>query len=138
MREYNVFTWIQVLALFGIMLAVYLLWEQFSPTTYQLCNINSVVNCNAVISGPVSKTFGLPTPLFGLVGYIVMFVAATSRWRKTLLGVATGGLAFCAWIAYQELYILHVICPVCICCQLIMLTVFTLALFVQRSHPVWK
>lgn len=125
------YKYIKILSIIGILLAVYLLWEQVFRSSFQPCNINSFINCNAVISGEVSKTFGLPTPLYGLIGYIVIFFAATFQKNKLLLGMAAFGLVFCLWIAYQELFILHVICPVCIGCQLIMITVFILSLIIS-------
>lgn len=118
---------IKALAIVGIILALFLLWEQIFRPSFQPCNINATINCDAVISGALAKTFGIPTPLYGLIGYIVIFFAAVFKNKKLLLGMTTFGLLFCLWIAYQELILLRVICPVCIACQLIMISVFTLS-----------
>jgi uncharacterized membrane protein len=91
------------------------------------------VNCDAIISGAVAKTFGLPTPLYGLIGYIVIFFSSMFKKRRLLMGMATFGLLFCLWIAYKELFQLHTICPVCIGCQLIMITVFILSIIVNKK-----
>lgn len=123
---------IQILALVGILLALYLLFEQITHSPFQPCNINSFVNCNAIISGGVSKTFGIPTPLIGLTGYLVILLASLTRRKKLLLSMATFGLFFCLWIAYQELFLLHVICPVCILCQLDMISVFILSILLLK------
>jgi uncharacterized membrane protein len=89
-----------------------------------------------MISGSVSKTLGIPTPLYGLIGYICIFIAAILKKKRTILGFATFGLLFCLWIAYQELFLLHVICPVCILCQLIMISVFSLAtILIFKNRP---
>lgn len=125
MKVYNI---IKALSVLGIVLAIYLLWQQLYTPAFQPCKINSVVNCDAVISGPVAKTLGIPTPLYGLVGYIVIFLAAALKKNKLILGVATFGLFFCLRIAYIELIELRVVCPVCIACQIIMITVFILGL----------
>lgn len=130
---------IKILALMGITLAVYLLWEQITQSPFRPCNINSTINCNAIISGPVAKTFGIPTPLYGLIGYIVIFFAAIFQKKKLLLGMASFGLIFCLSIAYIELVQLRVICPVCIGCQIIMISVFTLAVITnKRKREVEK
>ena len=129
----SIYFYIKILSSIGVLLAIYLLWEQIFQPDFQPCNINSTVNCDAIISGAVAKTLGIPTPLYGLIGYIIIFFSAVFRKKKLLLGMATFGLAFCLWIAYVELFQLHVICPVCIGCQLIMLTVFTLAIKVNKS-----
>ena len=136
MNRNNFFPYIKILSLVGVLLAVYLLWEQIFHPSFQPCNINSSVNCNAIISGSVSKTLGLPTPLFGLIGYIVIFFAAVTRRKKLLLGMATFGLLFCLWIAYRELFLLHVVCPVCIGCQIIMIAVFILGLIIIRAKKI--
>lgn len=125
--------WVTALAAFGIVLAIYLLWEQFFHPTFQPCNINSAINCNAIISGAVSKTLGVPTPLIGLTGYIIILISSLLKMRKLLFGMATFGLVFCAWIAYQELVLLRVICPVCILCQVTMLSIFVLSVILLRK-----
>lgn len=121
------------LSIFGILLAIYLLVEQGTRSSFQPCNINSVVNCNAIISGTVAKTLGVPTPLYGLIGYIIILFSAILHKKKLLLGMATFGLLFCLWIAYQELFLLHVICPVCLLCQLTMLGIFSLSLILNKK-----
>ena len=133
MSKDKIYLYIKALSLTGILLAVYLLWEQIFRPPFAPCNINDTINCNAIISGSVSKTLGLPTPLYGLIGYIVIFLAAVFHYKKLLLGTAIFGLIFCLWIAYQELFLLHVTCPVCIGCQLIMITVFSFALVVNKA-----
>lgn len=132
MRE-KLFFWVKVLALIGIGLALFLLWEQFFHPAFQPCNINETVNCNAVISGAVAKTLGIPTPLIGLIGYIVIFFATLKKNAKLVLGMATFGLLFCLYIAFRELFQLHVICPVCVACQIDMITVFILGIILVRK-----
>jgi len=127
------FNWIKILAGLGIFLALFLLWEQIFRPSFQPCNINATVNCDAVISGEVSKTLGIPTPLIGLVGYIIILFAAFKKNAKLVLGMAAFGLAFCLYIAYRELFQLHVICPVCVLCQLDMITVFILGIILNRK-----
>src|SRR3989344_842496 len=116
----------------GLGLSIYLLWQQWARPAWQPCNISATVNCDAIVSGPVSKTFGIPTPLFGFLGYIVILASVIHRQKKLLLGMATFGLLFCGWIGYREIFELKVICPVCIGCQLIMFSIFSLAVYWWR------
>jgi uncharacterized membrane protein len=132
------FGWVKALAVIGIGLALFLLWERYFTPSFQPCNINSTVNCNAVISGEVSNTLGIPTPIIGLVGYIVILAAALMKKAKLVLGMAAFGLAFCLYIAYRELFQLHVVCPVCILCQLDMITVFILGILLSSKAKVTK
>jgi uncharacterized membrane protein len=133
MVKNKIYSYIKILSAAGILLAVYILWEQIFHPAFQVCNINALVNCDAIISGEVSKTLGLPTPIYGLIGYIVILLAGIFHRKKLLLGMALFGLIFCLWIGYQELFLLHVICPVCIGCQLIMITIFSLALIINKA-----
>lgn len=132
MKNQNLFFAVKALSLVGIILSLYLLWQQFFTPSFQPCTINATVNCDAIISGAVAKTLGIPTPLYGLIGYIVIFFAAVFKRKNLLFAMATFGLAFCLWIAYQEFFELQVICPVCILCQTVMLTVFTLSVIIKR------
>jgi uncharacterized membrane protein len=132
------FGWVKILAVIGIGLALFLLWERYFTPSFQPCNINSTVNCNAVISGEVSNTLGIPTPIIGLAGYIVILAAAFMKKAKLVLGMATFGLLFCLYIAYRELFQLHVVCPVCILCQLDMITVFILGILLSSKAKLSK
>lgn len=124
---------IKVLSITGIGLAVYLLYQQIFQPTFKPCSINATINCDAIISGEVAKTFGIPTPLYGLIGYTVIFISAIFKKKKLLISMASFGLAFCLWIAYLELIILRVICPICIICQVIMISIFSLAIMVLKK-----
>lgn len=130
------FSWIKILAVIGIGLALFLLWERYFQPSFQPCNINSTINCDAVISGEVANTLGIPTPIIGLVGYIIILFAAFRKNAKLVLGMAVFGLSFCLYIAFRELFQLRVICPVCILCQLDMITVFILGLLLVKKNPI--
>jgi len=127
------FKWVKILAGIGIFLALFLLWERYFRPSFQPCNINATVNCDAVIWGEVSNTLGIPTPLIGLLGYLVILFAAFKRSARWVLGMSAFGLAFCLYIAYRELFQLHVVCPICILCQLDMITVFILGILLTRK-----
>lgn len=129
----KIYKWVKLLALIGIGLALFLLWERFFEPSFQPCNINATINCDAVIKGEVANTFGVPTPLIGLIGYVIILISAIKRSPKVLLAMATFGLTFCLYIFYREIFELKVICPVCILCQLDMITVFILGVILNRN-----
>ncbi len=132
MKE-KLFFWIKILGLAGVILAAYLLWEQAHPSNVPFCTVSSTINCNAVISGEVSKMLGIPTPLIGLAGYIVILFGVFRRKTKLILGAAAFGLAFCLYVGGIEILILHVVCPVCILCLTDMVVLFTLSVFLNRK-----
>lgn len=133
MNTKKLYGYIKILASIGLLLSVYLMWQQLFRPAFQPCYVNSFINCDAVISGPVAKTFGIPTPLYGLVGYIVILIASLIQHKKLLLTMVSFGLAFCLYLGYVELFQLRVICPVCISCQLIMIAIFCIALIIHRK-----
>lgn len=132
MDKLKIYFWVKVLAVIGLVLGTYLMWEQVSRPAWQPCNINATVNCDAVVSGAVSKTLGIPTPLYGLVGYTLILIGAFTKNKKLILGMASFGLLFCMYIAYRELFQLHVVCPVCIGCQIDMIITFILAIMLTK------
>lgn len=115
------------------MLGTYLMYEQITKPAWTPCTINAVVNCDAVIKGEVSKTLGIPTPIYGLVGYALILLGAIWKSRKLVMSMAAFGLVFCMYIAYVELVMLKVICPVCIGCQVDMIISFVLALMLKKE-----
>jgi uncharacterized membrane protein len=125
--------WVKALSIIGIILAVYLLTEQFLQRPVRPCTINATINCDAIVSGAVSKTLGLPTPLYGLIGYVVVFISAVKQKSKSVFAMSSFGLAFCLRIAIIELFQLHVVCPVCLMCQTIMIVVFILAILLMQK-----
>lgn len=129
----KLFLWVKIFSLIGILLACYLLFEQYTQPEYPPCTINANINCDAIISGAVAKTFGVPTPLYGLIGYIAIFLSAYYKSKKLLLVIATFGLLFCGWIGYREIFELKVICPICLICQSVMITIFSLSLILRNK-----
>ncbi len=136
MSNIKLYFWIKVLAIFGLMLGSYLMYEQITMPAWTPCTINATVNCDAVIKGEVSKTLGIPTPIYGLVGYAMILLGAITKSKKLVLSMAAFGLVFCMYIAYVELFMLHVICPVCIGCQVDMIISFILALMLKKSSDI--
>lgn len=132
MDKVKLYFWIKVLAIFGLILGSYLMYEQITRPAWTPCTINAVVNCDAVIKGEVSKTLGIPTPIYGLIGYALILYGAIVKNKKLILSMAAFGLVFCMYIAYVELFMLHVICPVCIGCQVDMIIAFVLALMLNK------
>ncbi len=133
MNNQKWFLAVKILAIVGISLAVYLLWQQNFRTEFQPCYVNSTINCEAIISGAVAKMLGIPTPLFGLIGYTIILISAFLKKTKLMVGMATFGLLFCLWIGYRELFELKVVCPVCILCQTVMISIFIISVIVSRS-----
>lgn len=124
---------VSMLSVVGILLASYLLYSYLYRPSFQPCSINSSINCDAVIKGPVSTFLGLPTALYGLIGYVVILTSSLLRRKKLLFGVSLFGTIFCLRITFIEVFILKVICPVCLICQIIMITILILSLKLLKT-----
>ncbi len=123
------------LSVFGVLLASYLFYNFIFQPKVRLCTISQNVNCDAVISGEVSKTLGVPTSLYGLIGYIIILFGAVKNKFKLVLGMALFGTLFCLRITYIELFQLKVYCPVCLMCQFTMLGILGLSIY-QKMQKV--
>lgn len=128
LKKESIWKILAVLSVIGIILAIYLFYNFLAKPAVESCYINSVVNCDAVTKGVLSTIFGIPVSLVGLLGYLVIFTCTVLRNKKLLLAMATFGLLFCLSITFQEIFVVKVICPVCLTCQLVMLLVFLLGL----------
>lgn len=121
------------LSILGILLATYLFYNFLTKPLFESCYLNSHINCDAVTKGSLSTLFGIPVSLIGLTGYIVILLSSIFRKKLLVLGMSAFGMVFCLSITVQELFILKVICPVCLTCQLVMLIVFALAIYLNLN-----
>ena len=119
---------ITALSLIGIVLGSYLFYNYLSPSPFTLCDVNSTINCDAVTKGPLAEFMGVPVSLVGLIGYALILVSSIIKNKKLLLFMTTFGMVFCLRLTYLEIFSLKVFCPVCGLCQLVMLTLFIIAL----------
>lgn len=124
----------QVLATIGIGLAIYLFYSYLSPQPPTLCEINATVNCDAVTKGPLAEWFGVPVSLVGLIGYVTILYSTVRKNLKLFLAMVTFGMLFCLRLTFLEIFVEHVLCPVCVMCQLIMATLFGLGIWRGLSN----
>lgn len=125
---------IRFLSVFGIGLASYLYINYLTQPVVRICTISSRVNCDAVISGEVSTTLGVPTSLYGLIGYVAILIFSLLNKKKWVFGVSLFGTLFCLRITFIEVFILKVYCPVCALCQLDMLALLILSFYNMRQE----
>ena len=127
-----------ILSLVGIALASYIIYVQiFNPPT-TLCYFNEKVNCNAVFFGVSSKVLGVPTPLYGLAGYIMILIASLFKKAKISFGAATFGFLFCLRLILIEIFQLGEYCPVCMLCQTLMISIMVSSYLLIRNSAIKK
>jgi len=99
--------------------------------------------CETVQTSRWAVFLGLPVALYGVVGYLLIFVVAVvalrpaalaeRRWNALLAGLSTIGVLFTAWLTYLELFVIHAICRWCVGSAVIITATWIVALLSLRS-----
>ncbi len=132
MSNKTVFSIIIALSILGIGFASYLLYQYYAPPHESLCYVNSYINCDASTKGPLANTLGIPTGLYGLLGYLFILIAAFKYSKKAVLGFSLFGTLFCLRITIIEIFYLKAICPICLACQINMIVLLLLTLYLFK------
>ncbi|MFH8367095.1 vitamin K epoxide reductase family protein [Streptomyces sp. NPDC018031] len=92
--------------------------EIFTPG----CSLNPIVSCGNIMESDQAQAFGFPNPMMGLVAYGIVICVGMSllagarfpRWYwLTFNAGCLFGVAFCAWLQYQSLYVIGSLCLWC-------------------------
>lgn len=110
-----------VLALIGVLIAAYMSAYKFGLIGSLICGSGG---CNTVQNSPWAVFAGIPVPVIGLIGYLLMFITALlglqpgleddRRISIVLLAGATIGAVFSAYLTYLEAAVIHAWCRWCI------------------------
>lgn len=148
-----------ILALLGVMVSAYALWQHYAPLGAAFCNLGETFSCDLVNKSAFSEVFGIPVALIGIIGYIgigALAVAAYSIVSPSLLegeregvgkastlhavlpwllATSLAGLAFSLYLTYVELFVIGAICILCVISQALILGITVLVAFAwQRSR----
>lgn len=127
-----------VLSIIGTIIAIYVT-QSFLRKTSIIC-VNS--GCETVRKSPLSYIFGIPVPMFGLIGYT--FIAILSFLRTTMdrkiflniiLGISIFGICFTSWFTYTEIFLIKGICTWCVISAVNMWIIFFLTM---KSYLLFK
>jgi uncharacterized membrane protein len=110
-----------VLALVGVLIAAYMSAYKFGLIGSLMCGSGG---CNTVQNSPWAVFAGIPVPVIGLVGYLLLFGTALAalqprfeddrRISIILLAGAMIGAVFSAYLTYLEAAVIHAWCRWCI------------------------
>lgn len=128
---------VAVLSLAGVFLSAYLVLHRMGfYGGGLLCGAGG--GCDLVQASRWAVFLGIPVAGWGLGWYASVFLAslvtaherfADARWPdRTLLVLATGGLAFTAYLTGLELFVIGAICRWCVASALLVLAIFALTL----------
>ena len=130
-----------ILSIAGVVMAVYVL-QSFIRQSGIICLTGS--GCEMVRKSPISYPFGIPVPVFGLVGYagltILSFLKTikqstinNQQLTKIMLGIAIFGISFVTWFTYMELFVIKGICMWCAISAVNMYIIFGLLMFSKKQ-----
>jgi uncharacterized membrane protein len=119
-----------VLSLAGLIMGVYVL-QSFLRQSSIICLTGG--GCEAVRKSTFAYPFGVPVPLFGVIGYTAMMIMSflrttinDKRLLNGILGVSIFGICFVTWFTYTEIFIIKGICMWCAISAVNMYIIFTL------------
>lgn len=131
---------IVVLTLIGLGLAGYLTYVHVNvytnPAFQSSCNINKSFNCETVALSSYAVMAGLPTSVWGLIGYVFLLIVSLLGWRRSgkgaspLHGMLTLLTACCmvagVFFAYISFKHINSLCIYCMGTYFINIVVFVL------------
>jgi len=131
---------IAILALVGLFVALYLWLHALGFGGAIKCGASG--GCEVVQTSQWATFLGLPVAFYGVVGYFVVLIVALAglrpaaladrKWNVMLVGLATVGILFTAYLTYVELFVIHAICRWCIGSALIITLIWIVALAAFR------
>ena len=134
---------IALLALVGLFVALYLWLHALGFGGPIKCGTGG---CDTVQTSPWAVFLGLPVAFYGVAGYLAVFVVALvalrpaalleRKWNVMLVGLATVGVLFTAYLTYLELFVIHAICRWCVGSAVIITAIWIVALFSLRSPAI--
>jgi uncharacterized membrane protein len=134
---------IALLALVGLFIALYLWLHALGFGGPIKCGTGG---CDTVQTSPWAVFLGLPVAFYGVVGYGAIFVVAIvalrpaalleRKWNVVLVGLATGGVLFTAYLTYLELFVIHAICRWCVGSAVIITAIWIVALLSLKSPAI--
>ncbi len=136
---------IPALVVVGLFVSAYLTYVE---TTHTLAICGPVGNCNLVQTSPYARVAGVPVAVLGLVGYLAMGVlwalAEFGEGRLAelaslgLLGAATFGTAFSAYLTFLEPFVIKAVCMWCITSAVTITLILLLAFKMVQRWGSWE
>ena len=123
------------LSVVGMLLTAYLTWTKFTGGAVQGCSAGG--GCDVVLSSRWATLLGLPTSLWGLLGYASLaataFVRRADRQWSWAWTVALLGVCYSVYLTVVSLTMLQSACPYCLTSLALMSA--ALALVVLQRPP---
>lgn len=126
---------VSILSLIGFFVALYLLLWKVGILGEMACTTSG---CETVQTSVHSDFLGLPVALYGVVGFVAVFVVSLvgvqPRWRERreptilLAALSAIGVAFSGYLTYLEAAVIHAWCQWCVASAIIITLAFVISL----------
>jgi uncharacterized membrane protein len=125
-----------LLCLAGLGVSGYLTAAHYLSSDILVCSESGAVDCAKVTSSAASRLAGVPVADLGLVFFAAMLLLCLPwAWRSgraevhrlRILGAA-GGVAFCLYLVYSELFRVRAICIYCTVVHVVSFALFLVVL----------
>jgi uncharacterized membrane protein len=118
-----------MLSLAGFFVALYLYLFKIGKIGTLACGSGG---CETVQASPYSRFLGIEVALYGVAGYVMLFVLSLvavqrpedRRVSRLLLFLSALGLGFTAYLTYLEFFVIHAICRWCVGSAVIISLIF--------------
>jgi uncharacterized membrane protein len=111
-------------AIFGLLVSGYLLYS-YTAGGPIVCGVGH--GCDTVRASEYASFLGLPTPLFGVIFYLLLGMAVTLRKRWAVQVLASVGILVSAYLTYLEAFVIEAWCLWCVVSALLTLVAGVLA-----------
>lgn len=144
------------LALAGMLVTAYLIYQHFSDPGESFCNVSDFVSCDVVNKSIYSEVFGIPVSVLGFLAYAFFFIlsfqkftpgsnevaanqsgrpkGATPLILKIGILASLGGVLFSLYLTYVEFFVLYAVCIFCITQQILIFLIFLTFLVLWLKH----
>lgn len=141
-----------VLAIAGMVVTMYLIYQHYKLASDSFCNVNNYVSCDIVNKSRYAEIAGMPVSIMGFAAYVVFAVlafilvikrrkaegTAAPRRLQQLVGAgmlfALAGIIFSLHLTYIELFVLDAICLFCVTQQIIIIGIFITLYTIWRTY----
>ncbi len=150
MEKKKLLNWMQVLAVLGLLLSLYLIKNHYTGIEKgSACDFSETISCSLVNTSIYSELFNVPVALFGALWFVLLLLLAQKAKKKDgalttlLLELNILGILFVFYMIYAEI-VLKAICPACTLVHVIVVATLVLSyLLYKKEHKasfdeVWK
>lgn len=126
------------IAVVGLIVSGYLL-ALYTTGTPIPCGLHGA--CEVVRNSSYASFFGIPTPAFGVIFYLILVVLAEmwqpkagARYRWALWITATIGVSVSVFLTYIEAFVIHAWCRWCVVSALLTVAAFVVVLIQDKKY----